>query len=307
MRHRGASSDGRRDPGPSPEPSRGGGSADLSPRCPGSRRTGRSTRENDCLDERTPGRGRKRGRGPTQGPENETPEVARPASGNGGELDLAADELPPDALPTSTATPIDEETLEEIRREVAADRHSEDELLELAASLGQEEDDAVEDEGYLAAGPVFEGEVALDTPEQRRAAMEKAAARLGIHSLYAEQVEVLDAMLRGEDVLMVLPTGYGKSACYQIPSMILPKPVLVISPLLALMRDQYEKLQRRAVPAIKLDGQLRGKARTEALAQIAKGERLLVMTTPETLGAPDAAAALTKSGISAGAADAAPR
>jgi ATP-dependent DNA helicase RecQ len=145
--------------------------------------------------------------------------------------------------------------------------------------------------------------VPLDTPEQRQFALEKAGARLGISSLYPEQHEVLEASLRGEDVLMVLPTGFGKSACYQIPSMILPKPVLVISPLLALMRDQYEKLQRRAVPCVKLDGTVRGKARKEALAQIAKGERVLVMTTPETLGAPDAMAALAEGGISLAAVD----
>jgi hypothetical protein len=143
----------------------------------------------------------------------------------------------------------------------------------------------------------------LETPEQRQYALQKAGARLGIATLYPEQQEVLDASLRGEDVLMVLPTGFGKSACYQIPSMILPKPVLVISPLLALMRDQYEKLQRRAVPCVKLDGTVRGKARSEALAQIARGERVLVMTTPETLGAPDAMAALAQGGISLAAVD----
>jgi ATP-dependent DNA helicase RecQ len=248
---------------------------------------------------------RRRGRS-RKGPGAEAREPAEPiASGgdNGGEPELAADELPESALPRSEAAPIDEETLEEIRREVAADRASEDELLELAASLPQEEDEAVEDEGWLAAGPVFEGPVPLETPEQRQYAMEKAGARLGITTLYPEQREVLDASLRGEDVLMVLPTGFGKSACYQIPSMILPKPVLVISPLLALMRDQYEKLQRRAVPCIKLDGTVRGKAREEALAQIAKGERVLVMTTPETLGAPDAMAALAQGGISLAAVD----
>jgi ATP-dependent DNA helicase RecQ len=231
-------------------------------------------------------------------------EDVEPKVDPGDDIELAADELAADELPVSaTETAIDEETLEEIRREVAADRASEEELLEMAAGISQEEDEAVEDEGFLSAGPVFEGEVSLDTPEERRFAMEKAAARLGIPSLYDEQHEVLDANLRGEDVLMVLPTGYGKSACYQIPSMILPKPVLVISPLLALMRDQYEKLQRRSVPCVKLDGQLRGKARREALERIASGERMLVMTTPETLGAPDAAAALTKSGISLAAVD----
>ena len=73
---------------------------------------------------------------------------------------------------------------------------------------------------------------------------------------------MLGEILAGRDVLMVLPTGFGKSACYQIPSMILPKPVLVISPLLALMRDQHEKLAQLGVPCVRLDGTVRGKART---------------------------------------------
>ena len=254
------------------------------------------------MDEESPVRPRRRGRRRKEEPEIEAGEgLAAPANGN-GDAELAADELP-EGAPRGEATPIDEEMLEAIRREVAADRTSEDELFELAASLPQEEDEAVEDEAWLAAGPVFDGPVPLDTPEQRQFAMEKAGARLGITTLYPEQHEVLDASLRGEDVLMVLPTGFGKSACYQIPSMILPKPVLVISPLLALMRDQYEKLQRRSVPCVKLDGTVRGKARAEALAQIAKGERVLVMTTPETLGAPDAMAALAKGGISLAAVD----
>ena len=252
------------------------------------------------MDEESPARPRRRGRRRKEEPEIEGSES--PAAPANGEAELAADELP-EGAPRGEATPIDEEMLEAIRREVAADRTSEDELYELAASLPQEEDEAVEDEAWLAAGPVFDGPVPLDTPEQRQFAMEKAGARLGITTLYPEQHEVLDASLRGEDVLMVLPTGFGKSACYQIPSMILPKPVLVISPLLALMRDQYEKLQRRSVPCVKLDGTVRGKARAEALAQIAKGERVLVMTTPETLGAPDAMAALAKGGISLAAVD----
>ncbi len=223
----------------------------------------------------------------------------RAASPVEDEPELAPDEMPEGAL----ETPIDEELLEAIRREVAADRTGEDELYELAATLTQDEGELLEDDELVNAGPVFEGEVPLGTPEERRFAVEKAAARLGLASLYPEQEDVIEAILRGQDVLMVLPTGFGKSACYQIPSMILPKPVLVISPLLALMKDQFEKLRRRGVPVIKLDGQLRGKARQEALAQIAKGERVLVMTTPETLGSPDAEAALRQSGISLAAVD----
>jgi ATP-dependent DNA helicase RecQ len=212
---------------------------------------------------------------------------------------LAADELPePERI-----TPIDEEMLEAIRREVTADRQGEDELLALAATISQEEDEFVEDEIVAQAGPLFVGPVPLATPEERLAAMHKAAQRLGIAQLHAEQEQVIDALLRGEDVLMVLPTGFGKSACYQIPSLILPKPVLVLSPLLALMKDQYEKMRRLGVPCVKLDGTVRGKEREQVLAEIAKGDRLLVMTTPETLGSADAAAALAKGGISMAAVD----
>lgn len=202
-----------------------------------------------------------------------------------------------------SSDPIDEETLEAIRREVAEDKASESELLEMAARLKQQDEGEAEEEVVVNEGPVFEGEVPLDTEAERQEAMMKAALRLGIKRLHPEQEEVIDTVLRGEDVLMVLPTGFGKSACYQIPSMILSKPVLVISPLLALMQDQYDTMQRLGLPCIKLDGQLRGKKRKDALTRIAAGERLLVMTTPETLAAPDANEALSKGGISLAAVD----
>jgi ATP-dependent DNA helicase RecQ len=147
------------------------------------------------------------------------------------------------------------------------------------------------------------GPISLGTRAERLSAMRTAAECLGISQLYPEQVEVIDAVLTGQDVLMVLPTGFGKSACYQIPSLILTKPVLVISPLLALMRDQYEKLLKLGVPCIRLDGTIRGKKREAALNRIRTGEPVLVMTTPETLGASDSAEALIHSGISLAAVD----
>ncbi|MDJ0788777.1 MAG: DEAD/DEAH box helicase, partial [Myxococcota bacterium] len=181
------------------------------------------------------------------------------------------------------------------------EREAERVATELAKQ--QDEDDAPEPELPTDLGPVFEGEVPIATSEERIAAMDKAAPRLGIPELRAEQREVIDTVMSGEDVLMILPTGFGKSACYQIPSMIFSKPVLVISPLLALMRDQYEKLQRLNVPCVRLDGTIRGGARKQALEQIESGDRVLVMTTPETLASPDLVAALAKSGIAMAAID----
>ena len=147
------------------------------------------------------------------------------------------------------------------------------------------------------------GPISLRTQAERLSAMQTAAECLGISELYPEQIQVIDAVITGEDVMMVLPTGFGKSACYQIPSLILDKPVLVISPLLALMRDQYEKLLKLGVPCVRLDGTIRGKKRQEALSRIRTGKPLLVMTTPETLGNSEAAEALAQSGLSLAAVD----
>ncbi len=132
---------------------------------------------------------------------------------------------------------------------------------------------------------------------------ERAARRLGIPKLHPEQEAGINAALEGSDVLMVLPTGFGKSAVYQTLSMLLPKPVVLVSPLLALLRDQHEKLIKYQIPCVRLDGTVRGKARTEALERIREGGSLLVMTTPETLGSDAFAEVIAASGISLAAID----
>src|SRR5512139_714583 len=125
-----------------------------------------------------------------------------------------------------------------------------------------------------------------------------AARRLGIETLRPEQEQVVADIVAGRDVLMVLPTGFGKSACYQVPSMLLPKPVVVVSPLIALLQDQHTRLLERGVRVVRLDGTVRGKARKAAFAEIAASGPLLVMTTPETLGGSEAREALSASGVS---------
>jgi ATP-dependent DNA helicase RecQ len=125
-----------------------------------------------------------------------------------------------------------------------------------------------------------------------------AALRLGIERLYPEQERTVAGSLAGHDVLVVLPTGFGKSACYQVPSMVLPRPVVLVSPLLALLRDQHEKLLARHIPVERLDGTIRGVARREALKRITAGGSVLVMTTPETLAGSELGGALQATGIS---------
>jgi ATP-dependent DNA helicase RecQ len=130
-----------------------------------------------------------------------------------------------------------------------------------------------------------------------------AARRLGISRLHAEQQQAVEAVLAGRDVLMVLPTGFGKSACYQIPSQLLAAPTVLVSPLLALLRDQHEQLAARGIRCVRLDGTVRGRARRDALERIRSGGPLLVMTTPETLGSVEADQALEASGVALAAVD----
>jgi ATP-dependent DNA helicase RecQ len=145
-------------------------------------------------------------------------------------------------------------------------------------------------------------EAALD-PRQPLTEVDVAGRRLGIVRFHPEQERVIAEALGGRDELVVLPTGFGKSACYQVPSMVLPKPVILISPLLALLRDQHQKLLKRNIPCVRLDGTVRGKARREAIERIGQGGSLLVMTTPETLASSEAAAAMRIAGTSLAAVD----
>jgi ATP-dependent DNA helicase RecQ len=110
-----------------------------------------------------------------------------------------------------------------------------------------------------------------------------AAERFGVRKLHPEQAEAIESVLSGRDTLVVLPTGYGKSLIYQLPALLLGRPTIVISPLISLMRDQERKLRERAVPVVRIDSTLRVTARRQALARVAKGGSLIVLTTPETL------------------------
>jgi ATP-dependent DNA helicase RecQ len=91
------------------------------------------------------------------------------------------------------------------------------------------------------------------------------------------------AMLDGRDALVALPTGFGKSLIYQVPAMILERPTIVVSPLIALMADQERALRSRGVPVVVLHSRLRSAERRAALDRFEGGSQLVVLTTPETL------------------------
>jgi ATP-dependent DNA helicase RecQ len=121
-----------------------------------------------------------------------------------------------------------------------------------------------------------------------------ARQRFGINRLHREQERAILSVLSGKDTLLILPTGGGKSLCYQLPSLLLPRPTVVVSPLLALLEDQYSKLKQLGIPAVRLDSTVGAVDRRAALAEIARGGPLLVMTTPETLAGAELGTLLEK-------------
>jgi ATP-dependent DNA helicase RecQ len=115
------------------------------------------------------------------------------------------------------------------------------------------------------------------------ACRETARRTFRIHSLRPEQESAMLAVLNGRDALVSMPTGFGKSLIYQVPAMIVERPTIVISPLIALMTDQERALRKRGVPVVALHSRLRAAERRTALERLKKGGRLVVLTTPETL------------------------
>ncbi len=76
----------------------------------------------------------------------------------------------------------------------------------------------------------------------------------GFKSFKPHQREIVDAVLQGRDVFAVLPTGGGKSLCYQLPALVLPGLTVVISPLVSLMKDQVDAAVDLGIPASLLNG-----------------------------------------------------
>ncbi len=117
-------------------------------------------------------------------------------------------------------------------------------------------------------------------------------------ALRAGQAELISWALAGENALAVLPTGHGKSLCYQAAAMLLGGTSVVVSPLIALMRDQVESLERLGLPAGRYDSSLAEEERCELLERLAAGELRLLFVAPESLGNPALEAALAATTLS---------
>lgn len=115
------------------------------------------------------------------------------------------------------------------------------------------------------------------------AAPESFLSILGLKEFRAGQQEVVDAVLHGDDVMCVMPTGGGKSLCYQLPSLMQPGLSIVISPLIALMKDQVDTLQRLGIKAELINSSLTMAEQIRVMQRMETNELDLVYVAPERL------------------------
>jgi len=106
-------------------------------------------------------------------------------------------------------------------------------------------------------------------------------ACFGYQDFRPGQELIVDAVLGGSDVLAVMPTGSGKSLCYQLPAVILPGTALVVSPLISLIKDQVDELNRRGIPSGALHSMLSADAKREVMSAARDGGLRLLYVAPE--------------------------
>lgn len=105
----------------------------------------------------------------------------------------------------------------------------------------------------------------------------------GLKNLRPNQREIIEAVLRGEDVLAIMPTGAGKSLCYQLPALQLEGMTVVVSPLISLMKDQSDKLEEKGLDVANLNSGVSTAEQKESLAEVDSQRADFIFTTPERL------------------------
>lgn len=105
----------------------------------------------------------------------------------------------------------------------------------------------------------------------------------GYKSFRNQQKEIIESIIDGRDTLIIIPTGGGKSLCYQIPAVILPKTAIVISPLISLMKDQVDQLAANGIPAAYLNGSQSSSEQQNVIEQYINHSIKLLYISPERL------------------------
>ncbi len=112
----------------------------------------------------------------------------------------------------------------------------------------------------------------------------KLLAKLGFQHWRPGQQEAVEAALEGRDSLIVMPTGGGKSLCYQLPGLATEELTIVVSPLIALMNDQWRRLNAAGHPVAMVTSAMSDEAVRDSLDQVRSGEARIVYCSPERFG-----------------------
>jgi ATP-dependent DNA helicase RecQ len=127
-----------------------------------------------------------------------------------------------------------------------------------------------------------------ELPRRERTALQRTLREVfGLRRLRSGQDEVIANVMARRSTLAILPTGAGKSLCYQLPALQMPGRTVVVSPLIALMKDQVDKLQASGVPAVAVNSAQNAAELAAALGAIERDEVPFIFTTPERLADPD--------------------
>jgi ATP-dependent DNA helicase RecQ len=111
--------------------------------------------------------------------------------------------------------------------------------------------------------------------------LESGLVHFGLDAFRPGQADVIQAVLHGRNAVVVMPTGAGKSLCYQLPAVLLKGVTVVVSPLISLMKDQVEQLDERGIPATFINSTQSDLERAERLRKLKAGQYKLVYVAPE--------------------------
>ncbi|MBZ9952457.1 MULTISPECIES: DNA helicase RecQ [unclassified Mesorhizobium] len=128
--------------------------------------------------------------------------------------------------------------------------------------------------------PISTASVPPDAPDPKQRVLKDV---FGFDDFRPGQAEIMDALLGGRHVLAVMPTGAGKSLCYQVPALVLGGLAIVVSPLVALMQDQVAALRLAGVAADTINSSIEREANVAAWRRVASGQTRLLYLAPERL------------------------
>ena len=123
----------------------------------------------------------------------------------------------------------------------------------------------------------------LKTSDSKNVLLDTLKHYFGYDSFRSGQAEIITNLMQGKDSLVLMPTGGGKSLCYQLPAILLPGVTIVVSPLIALMKDQVDNLTHQGISAAFINSSLDQQTINDIFFKLSRGEIKLLYVAPERL------------------------